>query len=120
MKIIGPDALVFGDSDGLPFNHDAMLARVRGAWAAAAVGAFLRGESLAVPLTPIGLHAARHTCASVMIAAGVNIKALSTFLGHSSITITLDRYGHLFPGSEAEAASLLDSYLEQRAAAPTG
>ena len=32
-------------------------------------------------------------------------------MGHASITTTLDRYGHLFPGSEAEAASLLDAYL---------
>jgi integrase len=48
-----------------------------------------------------------------MIAAGVNAKALSTFLGHASVTITLDRYGHLFPGSEREAAGLLDSYLER-------
>jgi integrase len=48
-----------------------------------------------------------------MIAAGVNAKALSTFLGHTSVTITLDRYGHLFPGSEQEAAGLLDSYLER-------
>jgi integrase len=35
-----------------------------------------------------------------MIAAGVNAKALSTYLGHGSVTITLDRYGHLFPGNE--------------------
>ena len=48
-----------------------------------------------------------------MIAAGVNAKALSIFLGHASVTITLDRYGHLFPGSEKEAAGLLDSYLER-------
>ena len=34
-------------------------------------------------------------------------------MGHSSITITLDRYGHLFRGSEDEAAALLDSYLER-------
>jgi len=34
-----------------------------------------------------------------MIAAGVNAKALATYLGHSSITITLDRYGHLMPGN---------------------
>jgi integrase len=47
-----------------------------------------------------------------MIAAGVNAKALSTFMGHTSVTITLDRYGHLFPGSESEAADLLDAYLE--------
>jgi hypothetical protein len=39
-----------------------------------------------------------------MIAAGVNAEALSTFLGHGSVTITFDRYGHLFPGSEKEAA----------------
>jgi hypothetical protein len=35
-----------------------------------------------------------------MIAAGVNAKALSTFMGHANILITLDRYGHLMPGSE--------------------
>jgi integrase len=62
-------------------------------------------------LAPIGLHPARHTAASVMIAGGINIKALSTFMGHSSITITLDRYGHLLPGSIAEAATLLDAFL---------
>ena len=48
-----------------------------------------------------------------MIAAGVNPKALQTFMGHSSITVTLDRYGHLFPGSEGEAAVLLDAYLAE-------
>ncbi len=32
-------------------------------------------------------------------------------MGHASITITLDRYGHLFPGNEAEAADLLDAYI---------
>jgi integrase len=46
-----------------------------------------------------------------MIAAGVNAKALSTYLGHASITVTLDRYGHLMPGNEHEAATLLDAFL---------
>lgn len=32
-------------------------------------------------------------------------------MGHSSITITYDRYGHLMPGNEEEAAGLLDAYL---------
>jgi integrase len=32
-----------------------------------------------------------------MIAAGVNAKALSTYMGHANISITLDRYGHLMP-----------------------
>ena len=33
-------------------------------------------------------------------------------MGHSTIAVTLDLYGHLMPGSEAEAAGLLDTYLE--------
>jgi Phage integrase family len=57
-------------------------------------------------------HECRHTFASLMIAAGANAKALSTFMGHAKIGITLDRYGHLMPGSEAEAAGLLDIYLD--------
>jgi len=39
-------------------------------------------------------------------------------MGHSTITITLDRYGHLLPGHESEAAALLDTWLEATAAAP--
>ena len=57
------------------------------------------------------LHQARHTYASFMIAAGVNAKALSSFMGHSSIKVTFDLYGHLMPGTEAQAAALLDTYL---------
>jgi hypothetical protein len=33
--------------------------------------------------------------------------------GHSTIMITLDRYGHLMPGNEQEAAQLLDVYLQR-------
>jgi integrase len=38
---------------------------------------------------------ARPRCASLMIAAGINAKALSVFMGHAHISITLDLYGHL-------------------------
>jgi hypothetical protein len=34
-------------------------------------------------------------------------------MGHSSIQVTFDRYGHLMPGNEQEAAGLLDAYLDQ-------
>ncbi len=90
--------LVFGRTDDRPFQPQTVNDRARRAWAKEG-------------LNPIGLHECRHTCASFFIAAGVNAKTLSTFMGHASITTTLDRYGHLFPGSEAEAASLLDAYL---------
>jgi hypothetical protein len=46
-----------------------------------------------------------------MIAAAVNARALSTYMGHFTITITLDRYGHLMPGNGAEAAGLPVAYL---------
>jgi hypothetical protein len=50
----------------------------------------------------------------VRIDAGVNAKALSAYMGHSSIDVTFDLYGHLMPGSEAEAASLLEAYLQRK------
>jgi integrase len=86
-----------------PFNRDGLVARADKAWKAAG-------------LTPIGLHEGRHTFASILIAAGVNAKALSTYLGHSSIQTTLDRYGHLMPGNEDEAVALVDAYLKRATA----
>jgi integrase len=61
-------------------------------------------------------HECRHTFATLMVAAGVDAKALPTFMGHSSVRVTLDRYGHLFPGSEQEAADLLDACVADAAA----
>jgi integrase len=68
----------------------------------------------AAELVPLGFHEARHTYAALMIAAGVNAKALSTYMGHANISVTFDRYGHLMPGNEAEAAGLLDAYLARQ------
>jgi integrase len=64
-------------------------------------------------LEPIGLHEARHTCASVLIDAGVNAKAISTYMGHGSIAVTFDTYGHLMPGNEAETVERVDAYLSR-------
>ena len=91
---------MFGRGPADPFNPWTANTRARRAWQQAG-------------LTPLGLHEARHTYAGLMIAAGVNAKALSTYLGHSSVTITFDIYGHLMPGNEHEAAGLLDAYLER-------
>jgi integrase len=96
--------LVFG-SHGVPFSATSLYERALRAWRRA-------------DLKPICLHDCRHTFASLMIAAGVNAKALSTFMGHANISITLDRYGHLMPGAENEAAALMDAYLQTERAAP--
>ena len=92
------DGLVFGVDGTEPFGASSLGARAKRAWREAG-------------LAEIGLHECRHTFAALLIAADVKPKALSTFMGHASISITLDRYGHLFPGSEDEAAELVDAYL---------
>ena len=57
------------------------------------------------------MHNGRHTYASMSIHAGLNIKTISTYMGHANTAITLDRYGHLMPGAEKEAVALMDGYL---------
>jgi integrase len=66
-------------------------------------------------LAPLTLHDARHSYASLMIAAGANAKALSRWMGHANIGVTFDQYGHLMPGAEDEGAALLDAYLAHTA-----
>jgi integrase len=96
----GGHGLAFPNTRGdRPFNPSTINQRAKIAWTKAG-------------LTPITLHECRHSYAAYMIAAGLNSKALSTYMGHSSITITLDRYGHLLPGNEHEAAQLLDTWLQ--------
>jgi integrase len=70
-----------------------------------------------IGVKPVCLHECRHTYASFLIAAGVNAKPLSTYMGHSSIQVTYDLYGHLMPGNEDEAGQLLTAYLEKSWAA---
>ncbi|MHB8246416.1 MAG: tyrosine-type recombinase/integrase [Acidimicrobiales bacterium] len=50
------------------------------------------------------IHEARHSAASVMLAQGVPLEVVSEVLGHSSIYITKDVYGHLVEGSKRDAA----------------
>jgi integrase len=47
-------------------------------------------------------HALRHAHASILIKGGTHMKVISQRLGHSSIDITMDTYGHLLPGVATE------------------
>jgi integrase len=67
----------------------------------------------AAKLEPLGFHEGRHSFASMAIASGLNAKTLSTYLGHATIAVTMDLYGHLLPGNEAQARDSLDAYLDQ-------
>ncbi len=103
--------LVFGRTATSPFNINTVNSRARRAWEAARQR---EDEEDVIPaaerIRAIGLHECRHTAVSHMLDAGITIDKVSKFMGHSSITVTIDRYGHLLPGGEAEAATLLDAY----------
>ncbi|MCZ4492087.1 MAG: site-specific integrase, partial [Conexibacter sp.] len=93
------DDLVFGRSASLPFIPSTTRRRALKAWEAAG-------------LEPLSPHEARHTCASYLIAAGLNPKQVQTYIGHSDIRTTFNIYGHLLPGDEAKAAAQLDVLLD--------
>ena len=59
----------------------------------------------------ITFHELRHTAAALAIAQGAHPLAIKERLGHSSITVTLDRYGGLFPRLDEAIADALDGML---------
>jgi integrase len=87
----GPAALVFTSSEGDPLRNSNFRRRI---WNEAVTEAGLEPG--------LRIHDLRHTCASLLIAEGAHPRAVMEHLGHSSITVTMDRYGHLFP-SDMEA-----------------
>jgi len=55
-----------------------------------------------------------------MLAAGLNVKAISESLGHANIGITLDIYSHLLPGVGKSAAERFDKFLNSWLAEDVG
>jgi integrase len=105
--------LIFGTTTKVdPFGVTSVIFRALTAWGWQRVkrdGKLQWVKAREDAMQPITMHECRHTFASLMIAAGVNAKALSVYMGHSGIRITMDRYGHLMPGNEDEAAGMLDA-----------
>jgi integrase len=56
-------------------------------------------------------HGLRHTCGAWLAMTGAHPKVVQTVMRHSSITLTMDTYGHLFPGQEADAVAKLRDIL---------
>jgi integrase len=62
-------------------------------------------------LGDIGLHTLRHSAAAVMLVNGMPLKVDSEVLGHASIGITGDIYGHVSPDVSREALGRLSDAL---------
>lgn len=110
--------LVFGRTPTEAFVASTVGNRAKRAWAAHSERerkAAEREGREPKAIEPITLHECRHTFASLLIDANVNAKAIQTFMGHATIEMTFDQYGHLIPGSRDQARELVDGYLEAAA-----
>jgi integrase len=67
--------------------------------------------------TELRFHDLRHTCAAILIANGRHLEEVKDHLGHSSIRVTSDRYGHLFPEARTALAESLDETFRLSSAA---
>jgi integrase len=69
-----------------------------------------------VGLTGLTPHELRHTAAALAIRSGATVKVVQAMLGHASATLTIDRYGHLYPDElDAVAERLNEAILKARA-----
>lgn len=95
-----PDAFVFTSPDGGPLRHSNFYRRH---YKPAVVRAGLDPRTR--------FHDLRHTAAALMVAQGAHLLVVKERLGHSSISVTADRYGHLYPSlSAALTGQLQDVY----------
>jgi integrase len=92
------DALVFCDDAGAPISPNALSVVWR---------RFLAAHKLPA----VTFHSLRHSHASALIAAGLDIVSVSRRLGHSKPSITLDTYSHLFKTDDTDAADAIAKVL---------
>lgn len=102
------DAFVFTAPDGGPLRHSNFYRR------------FYRPAVGRAGLDPrTRYHDLRHTAAALMIGEGAHLLAVKERLGHSTIQVTADRYGHLFPSLEAALTDRLDATYAEAVARRT-
>lgn len=92
-----PDDYVFTSPEGGPLRHSNFYRR-----------RFLPAVERAGLPDGVRFHDLRHTYAGFLIAEGAHPKAIMERMGHSSITVTLDRYGHLLPSLEEHLTEALN------------
>ena len=92
--------LVFASETGQPLNERNLVNRH--------FKPILRAAGLPETLR---LYDLRHTCATLLLAAGENPKVVSERLGHASVTLTLDTYSHVLPDMQQAAADKLEALL---------
>jgi integrase len=91
--------LVFPSPGGAVWRKDNFMARI------------FRPAVRRAGLAPLRFHDLRHTYAALMVAVGAHPKLLQAQLGHTSINVTLNTYGHLLPDAFADLGDSLDAVV---------
>jgi integrase len=68
----------------------------------------LKAAGLPMNFSP---YTSRHTMATLLIAVGTNVKAVSERLGHSKVVITLQQYTHVSQGMQADVSEQIERLL---------
>jgi integrase len=100
LTILGRDELVFPNGAGNPLSSSSFLTHH-----------FSKARTASS--VSCRFHDLRHTSVALAIAAGAHPKAIQSRMGHSSITVTLDRYGHLFPELDEAIAEAFGRSLQE-------
>lgn len=104
----GPDEFVWQSPEGGPFRYSNWFKRhFRPAVERAGVPAATR------------FHDLRHSYAAMLIAQGAHPRAIMERMGHSTITVTLDNYGHLFPKLDEALDDALDGMIRSTTGRPS-
>jgi integrase len=93
------DDLVFTNANGRPLSDSNLRQRV------------LKPALHAAGLPDVGHHAFRHSFVTNALAAGAPVGYVSRIVGHSSISVTMDRYGHLVMDVMDEAGDRIDDFI---------
>jgi integrase len=107
------NGFVFSAKEGGPIRHRNLYRRhFRPAVAKARTRAIQDGRKDEAIPEDLRFHDLRHTCAALLIANGRHMEEIKDHLGHSSIRVTSDRYGHLFPSAKAALADSLEATFQ--------
>jgi integrase len=104
------DGLVFSAREGGPIRHRNFYRRhFKKSVEKARKKAIKEGRKDEAVPEALRFHDLRHTCAALLIANGQHMEEVKDHLGHGSIRVTSDRYGHLFPSARAALAESLEA-----------
>ena len=97
-KVVKLEGFIFSDKTGEPVHDRTMYKEFK---------RIIKDAKL----PDLRLYDLRHTCATLLLAAGENPKIVSERLGHANITLTLDTYSHVLPDMQEAAAEKLEGLL---------